>query len=106
MSVLVATGWVLESLTRIQNTAWITSWISSTKCTMETNSILPGKISTTINFLSLTVGMSLPLGESWMLPINATLKSHSVLHNVQILSKQTKFFFSDLEITLTIPNSP
>ena len=103
MSVLVATGWVLESLTRIQNTAWITSWISSTKCTMETNTILPGKISTTINFLSLTVGMSLPLRESWILPINATLKSHSVL---QILSKQTKFFFSDLEITLTIPNSP
>ena len=103
MSVLVATGWVLESLTRIQNTAWITSWISSTKCTMETNTILPGKISTTINFLSLTVGMSLPLRESWVKPINATLKSHSVL---QILSKQTKFFFSDLGITLTIPNSP
>ena len=89
MSVLVATGWVLESLTRIQNTA--------------SNTILPGKISTTINFLSLTVGMSLPLRESWILPINATLKSHSVL---QILSKQTKFFFSDLGITLTIPNSP
>ena len=89
MSVLAATGWVLESLTRIQNTAWITPLISSTKCTMEKNTILPGKISTTINFLSLTVGMSLPLRESWILPINATLKSHSVL---QILSKRRRLF--------------